>query len=611
MKIVKLSISNFRNIKSAALLFEGHTLLVGANNVGKSTVCEALDLLLGHDRLRRNAPVDEYDFYNAEYLDSEGKAILIEIEAVLTDLSVEAQNVFRRHLEFWNLETKEVLGEGQIEETDQEHVFSCLRLKFRAEYDPEEDEFEAKTYYSHSPDEEDENTLTEVFRTAKRQIGFLYLRALRTGNRALSLERGTLLDVLLRIGQIRPQLWEDTRTRLLELDPPLDDSIGTLRPVLDNIESRIKQYITLSPEDKATRLFVSQLTREHLRKTLAFFMATSSDQSPVPFQRLGTGTLNTLVFALLSAIADLKKDNVIFAMEEPEVAIPPFTQRRIVKYLLDNTDQTFITSHSPYVIEKFDPVQIKILRRDENGTLTSTSITLASGLKPKLFQRKLRHPIAEAILGKAVIVGEGLVECQALSACSAIMEEQSDSYYPLDLSGITFFDSGGDGNLSDYGAFFRSIGIKAFAFYDQRRRPTDESTKIAASYNLHTETAYTAIEKLLADETPVCHQWTFLNELQSNGELQSGPAIPPTRPTDDEVRRLTTQVLTDKKGNSRAVALLNLCNVSEIPTSIKTFLEAIYSQFTEPEAVTPMTTEEDNEAAESESEDDSLNENVE
>jgi predicted ATP-dependent endonuclease of OLD family len=46
MKVARLSISNFRGIKNAEFHFNGHALLVGPNNVGKSTVCEALDLVL-------------------------------------------------------------------------------------------------------------------------------------------------------------------------------------------------------------------------------------------------------------------------------------------------------------------------------------------------------------------------------------------------------------------------------------------------------------------------------------------------------------------------------------------------------------------------------------
>lgn len=64
MKVVRLTIQNFRGIRLANLIFDGHTLMVGTNNVGKSTICEALDLVLGPDRLNRFPPIDEFDFYN-------------------------------------------------------------------------------------------------------------------------------------------------------------------------------------------------------------------------------------------------------------------------------------------------------------------------------------------------------------------------------------------------------------------------------------------------------------------------------------------------------------------------------------------------------------------
>jgi putative ATP-dependent endonuclease of OLD family len=282
MKVSKLSISKFRGIQEATLYFDGHALMVGKNNVGKSTICEALDLVLGPDRLNKQDPIDEFDFYNGDYYydqDEEAKKIIIEV--VLTDISSELQGVFRGHMELWHQERQEILSEGEIEDSDEDLVGWCLRLKFIGQYDKEEDEFVAKTYFSHSPNE-DEGVFKEIPRSRKRQIGFLYLRALRTGRRALSLERGTLLDILLRVGDIRPKFWEETRDRLKNLNPPLEESIGSLRQVLDNLEQRIGQYIPLPSEFKASSLHVSQLTRDHLRKTLSFFMASSLNQSPVP-----------------------------------------------------------------------------------------------------------------------------------------------------------------------------------------------------------------------------------------------------------------------------------------------------------------------------------------
>lgn len=73
MRVSRLQIENFRGIKKAELHFSGHTLLIGGNNVGKSTICEALDLVLGPDRLNRTPPVEEFDFRNAGYLKEDGE----------------------------------------------------------------------------------------------------------------------------------------------------------------------------------------------------------------------------------------------------------------------------------------------------------------------------------------------------------------------------------------------------------------------------------------------------------------------------------------------------------------------------------------------------------
>jgi putative ATP-dependent endonuclease of OLD family len=63
MQVRRLKIRNFRGVAEGVVDFAGHTLLVGGNNVGKSTVCEALDLILGPERQYRRPVVDEHDFH--------------------------------------------------------------------------------------------------------------------------------------------------------------------------------------------------------------------------------------------------------------------------------------------------------------------------------------------------------------------------------------------------------------------------------------------------------------------------------------------------------------------------------------------------------------------
>ncbi len=53
MHIVRLKISGFRGVRSADIVLGRHTVLVGPNNSGKTTVIEALALLFGRDRLVR------------------------------------------------------------------------------------------------------------------------------------------------------------------------------------------------------------------------------------------------------------------------------------------------------------------------------------------------------------------------------------------------------------------------------------------------------------------------------------------------------------------------------------------------------------------------------
>lgn len=67
MKARRVSLSNFRGVRSGNVLLDCRSLLVGGNAVGKSTVCEALDLTLGLERLYRRPVIDEYDFYEAKY----------------------------------------------------------------------------------------------------------------------------------------------------------------------------------------------------------------------------------------------------------------------------------------------------------------------------------------------------------------------------------------------------------------------------------------------------------------------------------------------------------------------------------------------------------------
>lgn len=581
MRVARLSIENFRSIAKAELQFTGHTLLIGGNNVGKSTICEALDLVLGPDRLNRTPPVEEFDFRNANYLAVDGEtAAPLRIEAVLIELTDTIKSLCAANLEFWHKTEKRLLAEGEIAVADNPNVELCLRLVTIARYDIDEDQFVARTVYGRTNEEPDEEPKAIPLRV-KRAIGFLYLRTIRTGSRALSLERGTLLDNILRMKEARKGMWENIRTRLAALDPPIDADATELGPILDEIEARLAEYIAPGGEGRSTRLFVSQLTREHMRKTIAFFLTMGHGDAAVPFQQAGTGTLNTLVLALLTFIADLKKDNVIFAMEEPEIALPPHTQRRVANYLLEETSQCFVTSHSPYVIERFEPDGIVKLNRNEQGELSGIPIKLPAGMKAKNYRQNFRRAIAEAMLGRGVIVGEGITEQDALLVVAQKMEEHDANLFPLDVAGISVINADGDGNLEKLGAFFKEIDIPAFAFFDRKKRTDADIAALEGIYTIAKEISQKGAEMLMAEETPLDRQWQYL-ELLRNEDGEGRFGIPAARPADDALRALAVSTLKGLKGEGGAARLLDLCTVGELPPTITAFLTEIYQRYPKP-----------------------------
>lgn len=106
-------------------------------------------------------------------------------------------------------------------------ITEALRITFHGWYDAEEDDFEGKTFFTRSLAESER---PEPFSRKHKQVcGFLYLRSLRTGSRALSLERGSLLDIILRLKDVRPLMWEDTLGTLSGISVASDPAIGLPR----------------------------------------------------------------------------------------------------------------------------------------------------------------------------------------------------------------------------------------------------------------------------------------------------------------------------------------------------------------------------------------------
>lgn len=515
MQIRKLSIENFRGIMSASILLPKHGVLIGDNNTGKTTILEAVDLVLGPDRLNRKPPIDEHDFFRgvytssaldhgaaevAEYGDDPQEVVedtelaterpMIRIEATVVDLTEEQKGKFGDYVEFWDSSADALYDEPNPEGVDNDHIVEALRVTFHGYYDQDEDDFEGKTYFTRSLTEGDR---PEPFSRKHKQVcGFLYLRSIRTGSRALSLERGSLLDIILRLKEVRPQMWEDTLGTLSGIAVASDPALG-ISPVLDSINTALKKYV---PKEWGIEphLKVSNLTREHLRKVITAFIATGDGDHSAPFYRQGTGTINMLVLAMLSQIAE-GKQNVIFAMEEPETAIPPYAQKRIVHEVRKLASQTLFTSHSPYVLEEMAIEETVVLARDADGILAQKPITLPDNVKLKRYRQEFRTRFCEGLLSRRILVAEGATEASAFPVvCRRLAELNPATYSSLESLGICTVDAGSESNIPGMAQLYRELGKRTFAICDKQAK--ENRTLIEAQVELllmHEEKGFEAM----------------------------------------------------------------------------------------------------------------------
>jgi len=577
MKITRMKISNFRGIKTSELFFPNQVVLVGDNNSGKSTILEAIDLVLGPERLSRHPIIDEHDFYAGRYLDAENNSIDINIEVVVVGLTFDQELHFRNHLEFWDEAQNQLLEGPPPSATDRETVCTALRLGFRGYYDFEEDDFFGETHFL-SPASLESGSYEKLGARDKRKIGFLYLRTLRTGRRALSLEKGSLLDIILKLKEIRPQMWEDVLSKLHEVSVATDPELG-ISDILRSVQDAVRKIVPVECADSPS-LKVSSLTRDHLRQVLTVFMGTgvhdeNGSEYLAPFTHQGTGTINTLVLTLLSMIAELKQ-NVIFAMEEPEIAIPPHTQKRVISSVISKSSQAIFTSHSPYILEEFIPAQILSISRND-GILTGCPVKLPPNVKEKAYRDEVKRRFCEAVLSRRVLIVEGRTEYDAIRAVSKRLEDlDSDKYLSLDGLGISIVDAQTDSQVIPLGEYFRELGKTTYAIFD--KQDAESSVQISDFVDYSYESQEKGMENVILNGSKADALKRYALSLVTESEWPShlSTNAPSAAMTDDGIKSSLRLFFKGNKGAGVIADFLSQCSREEMPKYLVDTIEAIH-----------------------------------
>lgn len=408
MRVADLSIKNYRGVREGHLRFKSHVVLVGGNNTGKTTVIEALTLLLGRDRLIRD--LTEHDFFGSD----PQPADRMHLVATITDFDGDDPNAYPdwfrdgRAVPKWWDETTGVVNPAQTDASWR----LCCQIGVQAYFDRPSLTVEVVRYFHDHDgaiDPFDDDSPVGVPPKLIQQFGFFLVRASRTWDRVLSwgseLFRRTLQAAAAQpAGAILAQ-----RDQLRAPERAIEDD-AQIAPLINSVNDEVARCIAGSP--KLTLRVTNTDSRSVLEAVSPHY--TVGDGMSVPAARQGNGLISLQGLFLLLELGRLRAEageGFTMALEEPELHLPPATQQQLVLRVQALTSQTFITTHSPTIAAMADPTSVLLLRNVE-GKLTAEPF-LAQKLAPAAanWQRKFyqhnRTEVIDALMHTAVLVPEG------------------------------------------------------------------------------------------------------------------------------------------------------------------------------------------------------------
>lgn len=499
MRIVRLDIENFRAVKKATLYPGKHNVYLGPNNIGKTSILEALNLLLNPEISPRAGVIDENDFFRRVYRTqpppvspAPGDAVdeadkpappadaaanaatgvaavpppVIRIEAVLTELTDEDVNEhFASVLVPWNVTEKTVVEGANAGDDPFDGAERAIRPCFEGWYDEDEDDFAIRSFFRTDPNLP-RDACPSMGRPAKRAIGFLIYRDFRALQRPITLDPAGLFARLLQSQDATPRTFDEVLSRLKGGASPLFEDDNFAR-VVNEYRQELARYLPLDPtgEGKGHLSFeMTDRTREEVKEISQLYI---NDALPLPLQRMGAGTRSLSLLAVLLLIAR-KRNRGILALEEPETFLFPHAQRRIVDEVLGLASQSFVTTHSPYVLERMPLDSYQRVTRSEDAV--STEAVVRDAKSGRHMRDRHRRQLAEGLLGRAAIVVEEESIRQWILRTSALLhgvEHDDAKRSALELNGVSVLSAEGNGEVARLAALLTRAGIQAIGFMDQ------------------------------------------------------------------------------------------------------------------------------------------------
>jgi putative ATP-dependent endonuclease of OLD family len=516
--IDKVRIANYRGIQEIEIDLAPTTLLVGANNAGKTSFLKALHLALGVDR-RGISKDDFHDDGSSAKADS--KDILIDVRIVPFDFEDN-----KRKQTFDESWVEKVFGPSIKTDSD-DNEFVCFRT--RGFYDL------LKGYSFESLDLQN----WEAFKTIKGDKIVSTWKDTPAKNKFskidaiplffIDAQRDILADLKDRssyLGKLieRLEINEGEIKSIEEQLNKLNSNIVNESPILEHLKTTLEE-LSKTVNSQGTGVEISPINkkiRDIGRNLNINFRDTNKESLPLDYHGMGTRSWAS-VLTLTSFISwneNAKNKNIkdpffpIVALEEPESHLHPNAQRHLFKQLHSIKGQKIISTHSPFVAAQSNLTDLRHFYKDDNGLKIGVielsdsidfdinylleemkndnkNIELKRKNNPIITElkklkegrinseeaRKIRREVmntrGELLFAKAIILFEGETEEQALPIFA---EKYFENKYPFEL-GLNFIGVGGKMKYTPFLSVAKFLNIPWFIFSDADANTIEEVKK--------------------------------------------------------------------------------------------------------------------------------------
>lgn len=427
MRICHVDLLNFRGVKKGSVVLPSHAAILGPNNVGKSTIAEALILLFGRESLIR--PLCDWDFHGGVPEPHSRFQVIVTV----TDFG-DGSDVDPARFPDWfvgeNAATPvwwDEAGRRLVHQTDPpEGTKLAARICLAGCYDEESCEFETKRFFYDGECDPFTEDYRHVPNSLLRDLGVFLLPSERQWEKLLAFGSSTFLKVLREHSAIPGEAIETLKNELRSKVTKVEDA-QPLSEILLTAEKELRSFLMIGD---AGRLIYrpTSLDAISVLRSLAPHLA-HTDEFLLPVARSGSGMIALQSFILLLAFSEHRiasGHNFILVADEPELHLHPSLHQRLVQRIRAASTQSIVATQSPGVAAAYQPSEV-IFLRNLDGELVSTPLRtepvrqIVRDSVRKLYLN-FRRELYDALMGAAVLVPEGTTDWRWLALWQRIAE---------------------------------------------------------------------------------------------------------------------------------------------------------------------------------------------